>query len=288
MKSKDAGWVQLHRSLRVHTLWRKERFTMGQAWVDILLRVNRTGGNLFFSVRGLAQDWHWSKSKTARFLLKLQDLGMIAVAPGERGASQLIVVNWRRYQPNSVSNTLGQKPGQQSTQLSEEPITLSPQNRDDRGDKTGTVQKEKKIKAKACQVEPEVEALFQLYAQLLGKTPRYRLTQKRAGHLRARLKEGRTREEFEVCFRALARSGWHRKQGFDDLEQVVRSTENFDKWLARAQAESSSSLPPEHPAHGHQRGETWETEVMRYRWDGNGNLYKASKSGGVWHFMEKV
>ena len=85
------GAVSLVRSLSDHPLWRKDPFTYGQAWVDLLLLANDQDnralvgqvfvdvprGSLAWSERGLASRWKWTRTKVNRFLSLLKSDGMI-------------------------------------------------------------------------------------------------------------------------------------------------------------------------------------------------------------------
>ena len=84
----SSGWICLHRTLIEHELWNEEKFTRGQAWVDLLLLANHKPGA--FRARGvsvkvdrgqvgksevsLAERWHWSRTKVRRFLSELETI----------------------------------------------------------------------------------------------------------------------------------------------------------------------------------------------------------------------
>ena len=88
-----AGWVCVHRQLAEHPLWLRERFTPGQAWVDLLLAaawddhesfathgpswIKR--GQLLTSQMKLASRWRWDRETVRRFLRELERHGMVRI-----------------------------------------------------------------------------------------------------------------------------------------------------------------------------------------------------------------
>ena len=86
-----SGWIKLHRSMRGHWLWEGEKFTKGQAWIDLLLWARHTPGTVrirespFYLDAGqqvrsevtLSKTWGWSRDKVRRYLKHLENDGMI-------------------------------------------------------------------------------------------------------------------------------------------------------------------------------------------------------------------
>lgn len=76
------------------------------AWVDLigLAQYEDSGGlrrgDIAVSIRGLAQRWHWSRSKVQRFLAELEDQGMVERRGTRAGrkTGQLTISNYDRYQ----------------------------------------------------------------------------------------------------------------------------------------------------------------------------------------------
>ena len=80
------GFVKLNRQLFDHPLWNSERFTKGQAWVDLFGKANYASkwiivrgikvevkrGETCRSEETLARDWRWSRGKVRRFLFALE------------------------------------------------------------------------------------------------------------------------------------------------------------------------------------------------------------------------
>lgn len=110
--ARNEGWVKVYRSLLDNPLWGKEKFTEGQAWVDLILLANheegvgRKGdiippGSLVTSNAILAERWHWDTGKVRRFINKLADTNMIqktGTKTGRNGGTFLTIVKYGFYQ----------------------------------------------------------------------------------------------------------------------------------------------------------------------------------------------
>lgn len=78
------GFVKIDRSLLTSNIWigTGEKFTKGQAWVDLILLAEyedneyngyaRHRGEVHRSIRWLANRWGWSPNKVDRFLRELE------------------------------------------------------------------------------------------------------------------------------------------------------------------------------------------------------------------------
>lgn len=85
------GWIKIDRQLKDHWIWTGEKFTRGQAWVDLLMLANWedativfngqvTGverGQLMTTIGFLAKRWMWSENKVRRFMADLRAEGMV-------------------------------------------------------------------------------------------------------------------------------------------------------------------------------------------------------------------
>lgn len=113
------GWLKLHRALSYHALWLGEKFSRGQAWVDLLMLANHRLG--YVRVRGLrveiqrgqvghsevtlAARWQWSRDKVRRFMQELEQDSMIT-AKRDSKISIITILNYDQYQDSSdVDNT---------------------------------------------------------------------------------------------------------------------------------------------------------------------------------------
>ena len=121
------GWIKLHRQIQEHDFWKKEIFSRGQAWIDLLLLANHKNGyirvrgirievgrgKIGWSIISLAHRWHWSRGKAKRFLDELETDQQI-VQQGNTVSSLIIVVNYNKYQFDSTAD--GTADGQQTVQ----------------------------------------------------------------------------------------------------------------------------------------------------------------------------
>ena len=81
------GWVAIYRKLVCSNLWLKQKFTKGQAWVDLIILANHKDsviekrgnqitikrGQVGWSELALSTRWKWSKNKTTEFLKWLKN-----------------------------------------------------------------------------------------------------------------------------------------------------------------------------------------------------------------------
>lgn len=110
-KPNREGWVSIHRQIRKHPLWTMERFTYGQAWVDLILRANHCSrnityngkivtierGNMLTSKVKLADEWQWNVKTVNKYLKRLQNLKMIRVKSDKSG-TWIYITNYDKYQ----------------------------------------------------------------------------------------------------------------------------------------------------------------------------------------------
>ena len=111
MDNKDLGWVSVYRSLLYSDLWLSEKFTRGQAWVDLIGIANwKTGtvrkrgilvtvgrGQVGWSIRRLAERWRWSPSTVKLFLNELKDEAQIDLQMGNV-TTVITIINYEEYQ----------------------------------------------------------------------------------------------------------------------------------------------------------------------------------------------
>lgn len=85
------GWIKIDRQLKDHWIWTGEKFTRGQAWVDLLMLTNWEDatmvfngqithverGQLMTTIGFLAKRWRWSENKVRRYLADLKAEGMV-------------------------------------------------------------------------------------------------------------------------------------------------------------------------------------------------------------------
>ena len=108
MANKKLGFIPLYRSIQEHWLWNNdEPFSMGQAWIDLLLSVNHEekkikvgcsivtikAGQMWTSYKKLANRWNWSRDRVYRYTKLLKMDGMIVVDATPNG-TLLTLVNY--------------------------------------------------------------------------------------------------------------------------------------------------------------------------------------------------
>ena len=128
-----SGWISLDRAITNHWLWQNEKFTKGQAWIDLLLWAAHTQhkvllkGTLIPVARGeqirsqttLAKTWNWDRKTVSRFLKLLEKDGMIS-SRVDHLTSYVSICNYDSFQDNSKGDThpkgqlKGQLKGQQA------------------------------------------------------------------------------------------------------------------------------------------------------------------------------
>ena len=110
-----AGWVRLHRQLAEHPIWTQERFTRGQAWVDLImlasyqehivihgnrpLTVQR--GQVLTSQVKLAARWKWNRKTVAGFMISLRKAKMVDIVTSKEtdtGYTLITLCNYGRFQ----------------------------------------------------------------------------------------------------------------------------------------------------------------------------------------------
>jgi hypothetical protein len=109
----DKGYVAIWRKLSDSDFWLSEKFTRGQAWIDLLLLANHKDG--FFYNRGirveikrgqvgrselsLAKRWKWSRGKVRRFLSELSSEKERKIVQQKSNVSSTItILNYDVYQ----------------------------------------------------------------------------------------------------------------------------------------------------------------------------------------------
>lgn len=113
------GWFKLCRKMLDSDLWLSERFTRGQAWVDLVglarfqdgfmringVRINLARGELGYSEVSLAKRWNWSRGKVRRFLDELETDQRI-VQRKTNVTTVISIVNYELYQsPDTADET---------------------------------------------------------------------------------------------------------------------------------------------------------------------------------------
>jgi hypothetical protein len=109
------GWVAIHRQLVEHPLWTRERFTRGQAWVDLILLASYTDhlviqgnrpvsvkrGQILTSQVKLAARWSWNRKTVIGFLRSLKAASMADIETSkdtDTGYTLVTLLNYDLFQ----------------------------------------------------------------------------------------------------------------------------------------------------------------------------------------------
>ena len=123
----STGWIKLHRQLFDHWLWNSERFSKGQAWVDLILRASHADhevpmgnqlipvkrGQVLTSQTRLAANWLWTRKSVNAFLtlLKRDNQVDIRTSKGtETGYTLITINNYEKFQERVEAETGEEKP----------------------------------------------------------------------------------------------------------------------------------------------------------------------------------
>lgn len=105
------GWIKVDRKLLENSIWTKEKFTKGQAWIDLLLLANHKDsrelyrgnmkdfkkGNVYRSIDWLSKRWGWTWRTTERYLKMLEKEQMLSIKCTKHDTT-ITIVNWGLYQ----------------------------------------------------------------------------------------------------------------------------------------------------------------------------------------------
>lgn len=113
-----AGWVRAHRQFMQSDLWLKERFTEGQAFLDLVglasykaetvikkgrkksIKVHLERGQCPCSKTDLAKRWKWNVRTVTRFLEKIEKQGEIRTQTNNR-TTIITILDYDRFQGDS-------------------------------------------------------------------------------------------------------------------------------------------------------------------------------------------
>lgn len=121
--SSDRGYIKIYRDLWDHWVWRDKPYSMGQAWIDLIMMANHEDKKLLFdgqmitikrgsvvtSERKLAERWGWSRSKVHRFLNLFESEKMVCVNRTNKRTT-ISIVNYNNYQDSRATERTTEKP----------------------------------------------------------------------------------------------------------------------------------------------------------------------------------
>lgn len=140
------GWIKLYRQLQDCSIWYGERFSKGQAWIDLLMLANHSDKKIMFngefitvrrgqyltSMVKLSDKWKWNRKTVSSFLKLLENDNMITKVT-DNTKTLITIVNYGIYQ--SENENVGQPITQQNGQPNGQPYTqLIGQQRDNQTD----------------------------------------------------------------------------------------------------------------------------------------------------------
>lgn len=118
MGKSNKGWISIHRELKDHWLWEKNRvFSQAEAWIDLLISATHDDqkvkiglqiyevkrGDQVRSLKTLSEEWNWSRSKVKRFLELLQKENMVRLK-SDTQTTQISICNYDTYQKERNAN----------------------------------------------------------------------------------------------------------------------------------------------------------------------------------------
>lgn len=140
------GWIKLYRQLQDCPIWYGERFSKGQAWVDLLMLANHSDKKIMFngefitvqrgqyltSMVKLSEKWKWNRKTVSSFLKLLENDNMITKV-ADNTKTLITIVNYGIYQSEneSVGQPITQPNGQPTGQPSTQPIGQQRDNQTD-------------------------------------------------------------------------------------------------------------------------------------------------------------
>jgi hypothetical protein len=222
------GWISLHREILDHWTWKDKPYSMGQAWIDLLLLANHGdkktyfNGELILIKRGstitsqlkLGLRWGWHRDKVKRFLNTLTDDEMLRCEYNNR-YSNITILKYNEFQlsGNNRHNTNSAQVRQQTQH------ELGTNNKTTNNDNNDNKQKPMLI--------------LDFFNSTLNKS--LTLTPARETLINKRLCEGRTVEEMKQAILKFSKDDWTERHKFMDLVYAIgtrNKIDNLDKWLS--------------------------------------------------------
>lgn len=121
-----SGHVRLHKSIRRNPVWKREPFTYGQAFCDLVMlavdaqsapqsvwvqgeQIVLERGQVGWSIAGLAKEWQRTREWVSGFLKWAHNKGMLTVDSNHR-RTIITLTNYDTYQPTEPSTDLATEP----------------------------------------------------------------------------------------------------------------------------------------------------------------------------------
>ena len=228
----SSGWIKLHRQLQDCPIWYGERFSKGQAWVDLLMLANHSDKDILFngeivtikrgqyltSMVKLSEKWLWNRKTVLSFLNLLEKDKMI-VRKSDNKKTLITIENYEIYQ--SKDDDVGQQNGQQWD------------NRlDSRTDTNKNDKNEEECKNDIKLKNPNKEIIKRIIEYLNQKCgTHYRPNSKETvQHINARLKEGYTEDDFYIVIDKKSNE-WIGTKQEEYLRPITLFSTKFESYL---------------------------------------------------------
>lgn len=119
MAEQKKNWFAVYRPYLNSPLWLAEKFTKGQAWLDLIgmaayepdhffargVRVEVARGQLGMSELTMCKRWQWSRGKVRRFLRELESKTEQKIVQQKSNVTTLItILNYDKYQFDGTAN----------------------------------------------------------------------------------------------------------------------------------------------------------------------------------------
>jgi DNA replication protein DnaD len=226
----EIGWISVYRQITSGWLWKDKPFSMGQAWIDLILLANHKdgktplNGQLITIKRGqhmtseykLAERWGWDRKKVRSFLGLLEQDEMIIKTIIPKVCTIIEISNYNKYQNRPTEGTT---PSVDNTGDSEESGTTNSTteglpkdygrttqglhrdlNNNDNND--NNVNNEKKKKNNNLSAEPTIyEQIKEIFNNTCVTLPKIKdITNNRKKALKTRIDEKKDIEYFKEVF----------------------------------------------------------------------------------------
>lgn len=235
----DKGWIKLHRQLQDCPLWYCERFSKGQAWVDLLLMTNHSDKKIVFngqmmvvkrgqyltSMLKLAEKWQWDRKTVKSFLSLLIKDNMISVET-DNHRTLITIENYSVFQmsddeelDNALDNTL-------DTEITNGTDT----GLDTRTDTNKNIKNVKNINICSNeQLKTDFDVIYKSYPKKVGKTKGFE-------HYKAWVTNGRVISG--VRHKLTNRQIWNAiakyKHELESKDTELEFYKNFDTFMCKA------------------------------------------------------
>lgn len=169
----DKGWIKIYRQIQDSAVWRSNApFDYRSAWIDLIMMANVKQkeilyrgqtvivkrGDVYTSIRKLANRWNWSTGKVSRYLNNLVKLEMVKKIKSTKSATHLSLVNYEDFQSRRY------------TDKDTDEDTHKDTHKDTDGRLLKNIKNEKKIKEGSSPTSDEVVAAEEEEEERVGLT----------------------------------------------------------------------------------------------------------------------